>query len=136
MTEGCAGDCSKAYHVAIPVLVQYAFDDRARGAYVEGGLNFLPTYGASTDTEKHPEQSPESLRVSGFADVKLGFGYRLPLDGFRKGYVFELHAGLDVGKFDSVAYTNVRGSVEGDIADAERALHYVASLSVGWHFAP
>ena len=37
LTAGCAGDCTNAFSYQIPVVAQYAFEDRSRGVYVEPG---------------------------------------------------------------------------------------------------
>lgn len=125
--EGCAAKCNNVFHYALPVVVQYAFEDRTRGAYVETGFKLLPTVKASSG-----DGGGESLAMSGLLDVKLGVGYRIPV----AVGALDLRAGFDFGEFNQIKYESLAGSVEGEIVEERRALHYVASLGVGWHFAP
>lgn len=139
LTAGCSGDCTNAFSYQFPVVAQYAFHDRSRGFYVEGGLALVTTYAASTDTTKHPEQSPETIKVSAPVDLELGVGYRLPTASKPEQAAtsgFDLHVTLDIGQFKSFQYKSVRGDVSGDIAGDKQALHVAVGLGVGYHFAP
>ena len=64
LTAGCAGDCTSTFSYQIPIVAQYAFEDRSRGVYLEAGLALLTTYAGSTDTKEHPERSPETIKMS------------------------------------------------------------------------
>jgi hypothetical protein len=134
--EGCAGTCSNAYHYQLPLVAQYAFTDRTRGAYLEGGLALLSTYGGST-APRH--QSPETLEGSMPVDLKVGAGYRVPIGRATEKAAMsalDLRVGVDLGQFKRVEYGSVVGEVAGDIADDRQAMHFALGLSVGWHFTP
>ncbi|MBX3207321.1 MAG: hypothetical protein KF764_19900 [Labilithrix sp.] len=137
LIEGCAGTCSNGYAYQIPVVAQYAFKDRSRGAYVEGGLALFTTYGGSTKSDSG--DSPEALKVSAPVDFKVGAGYRFPMGAASDKAAttaLDLRFGADLGQFKKVEYSSVGGSVDGDIASAHQAMHFALGLSVGYHFAP
>lgn len=139
LTSGCAGSCTNAFAYQFPLVAQYAFTDRSRGAYLEGGLALLTTYLASTDTRANPGASPELLTFSAPADFKLGLGYRVPVGATAKKAAtsaLDLKLGVDFGQFKSLEYRNVRASVAGDIVSARQAGHTTVGLTVGYHFSP
>ena len=121
----------------LPVVAQYAFNDRSRGAYLEGGLALFTTYGGSTDTASG--DSPETLKVSAPIDLKLGAGSRIPMNATAEKAAttaFDLHFGLDLGQFKSIEYGSVIGSVKGDVVSEHQAMHFALGLSAGYHFSP
>ena len=139
MWEGCVDTCANAGHFQIPVVVQYAFKDRSQGAYVEGGLALLSTYVASTDSKTQSDLPPEKLALSSPFDLKLGVGYRIPVSTAKdkpSTSAFDIRLGADVGQFRTVAYENIAGSVEGDIASDRQATHFNIGLSAGYHISP
>jgi hypothetical protein len=136
MYEGCAGSCTNAFTYQLPIVAQYAFEDRRRGAYVEGGLALLTTYAASTDTKAHPDASPETLAMSAPIDLQLGVGYRIAPRDSKRNDSLDLRFGMDVGQFKSVEYGSVAGEVAGDIASERQAMHFALGLTVGYHFVP
>ena len=138
LIDGCAGSCTKAFAYQLPVVAQYAFNDRSRGAYLEGGLALFTTYGGSTDTATTGD-SPETLKVSAPIDLKLGAGYRIPMGATAEKAsttAFDLHFGLDLGQFKSLEYGSVAGSVKGDVLSERQAMHFALGLSAGYHFSP
>lgn len=135
LLDGCSGLCDKAFSYQIPVVVQYAFRDRRRGAYVDAGLAFVSTYSASTNKPG----AAEKIEMSSPVDIKLGAGYRFGLKNTTnkaEAQALDLRFGLDFGKFKKLSYQTTVGSVEGDIVDARQASHYAIGLSVGYQFAP
>ncbi len=137
LIDGCAGSCTKAFAYHLPVVVQYALKDRSRGAYFEGGLALFTTYGGSTDTASG--DSPETLKVSAPIDLKLGAGYRIPMNATPEKAAttaFDLRFGVDLGQFKSLEYGSVAGSVKGDVLSERQAMHFALGLSAGYHFSP
>lgn len=126
---GCDG-CS-ASHFTVPVTVQLAFENRARGPYFEAGLAFLSTYKTAADDDN-------SIKMSSSADARFGVGYRIPIHSAFTGVAsaVDLHLGADVGKFDSVSIQeNGASSSSADINADARSIHYAVALNLGWHFA-
>jgi len=139
MWDGCSDTCGSAGHLQFPIVVQYAFKDRSQGAYVEGGLGLLSTYVASTDSRTQSDVPPEKLSLSSPVDVKVGVGYRIPVSAARdkaSTSAVDIRLAADVGQFRKLAYENIAGSVEGDIASDRQATHFIIGLSAGYHFAP
>jgi len=138
LTAGCAGDCANAFAYQIPLVAQYAFEDRSRGVYVEGGFALLTTYGGSTDTKKNPDASPETIKMSAPFDLKLGAGYRVSLGPKNKVSTtgLDLRLGVDLGQFTSLEYRSVGVDVSGEIASDKRALHVAVGFGVAYHFSP
>ena len=137
--EGCSGTCSKAVHYQIPIVAQYAFQDRSQGAYLEGGIGIVSTYRASTDSEKNPHQTPESLEASSPIDFKLGVGYRIPISAVRDKVAtgaFDLRLGADLGQFKKIEYRTVGVELAGDVVSERQAMHFALGFSAGYHFAP
>ena len=137
--EGCSGTCSKAVHYQIPIVAQYAFEDRTKGAYLEGGIGIVSTYRASTDSEKNPDQAPESLEASAPFDFKLGVGYRIPISAVRDKVAtsaFDLRLGADLGQFKKIDYRTVGVELAGDVVNDRQAMHFALGFSAGYHFAP
>lgn len=128
--DGC-NKCINAFSFQLPVQVQYAFADRSRGAYVDGGLAFFTMYGAHTN-----EGRERSMVLRAPVDVKLGIGYR-----FGRGATAEkaapqaldLRFGLDLGRFSSVGGKG--GGAEGEISDSRQAMHYAFGFSIGSSWA-
>lgn len=137
--EGCRDTCTNAIHYQLPIVAQYAFQDRSRGAYIEGGLGLFSTYLASTNTSSNPEKSPEALEVASPIDFKLGVGYRFP-DKARPNKAatgaLDLRFGVDLGTFKKLEYQSVGLDVAGDIPSDLQAMHFALGLSAGYHFAP
>jgi hypothetical protein len=139
LTAGCAGTCSNAVSYQFPVLAQYAFQDRTRGFYVEGGLALVTTYAGSTDSKKDPNQGPEVITMSAPVDLELGVGYRIPSAAKPEKAAtggLDLHVTLDIGQFKSLEYKARGVDVSGDIARDQQALHVAVGLGVGYVFAP
>lgn len=137
--EGCSETCLNAVHYQFPVVAQYAFEDRRRGVYVEGGFGFVSTYLASTDSSKQPDVPTETLSLSTPFDFKLGVGYRIPgpsQDGKPATNAVDIRLGIDFGKFRSLEYKSIVGEVEGDIRSERQATHFNIGLNAVYHFAP
>lgn len=138
LIEGCASKCSNAFSYQLPIVAQVSLQDRLRGAYFEGGLAILSTYGASTG--KEGSASPEALQVRSIADLKLGIGYRFAAKtqpgSKATTTAMDIRFGVDLGQFDKVEYRAVGTDVDGDVRPEMKALHYAFSLGVGYHFAP
>jgi hypothetical protein len=131
--DGCAAECSTAYRYQVPVMAQYAMDDRRRGVFFEGGLAFVPTYFGRT--KDAPTGESELLHVSSPFDLKLGIGYRLPSGPAPQAGSLEARLGVDVGRFASVEYSSGAGSVRGDIVDDALAMHFAFGFSGVYTFA-
>ena len=135
--DGCSGTCVNAVHYQLPIVAEYAFKDRRRGAYIEGGIGILSTYLASTgDSSDDP---PETLEVSSPVDFKLGVGYRLPSaasPGKTATSALDLRLGVDLGQFKKLEYGSIAGDVAGDIVSDRQAMHFAIGLSAGYYFAP
>lgn len=130
ITEGCAGCSALAYQ--FPIVLEYAFRDRVRGAYFLGGLALGTTYIATTGSRS------EKLTFSTPVDFKLGLGYRIPRStGARAAKeALDLRFGLDFGTFKSLDYSSGGKRLSGDIASSDRAGHVTLGLNVGYHFMP
>jgi hypothetical protein len=132
-TAGCDGCKGIAYH--LPVVAQYAFTDRSRGAYVEGGLALFSTLSGSGDVNG----VSFSQKLSTPIDLKFGIGYRFaPEAKMDKAAAagFDLRFNLDVGDYKSMAVAIGDTSAEADIAESRRSTHYVMGLSLGYNFTP
>ncbi|MDB4944832.1 MAG: hypothetical protein JWP97_4366 [Labilithrix sp.] len=138
LTAGCAGSCTNALAFQIPVVAQYAFEDRSRGVYLEGGVALLTTYAGSTDIEEHPDASPEVIKMSAPFDLKLGIGYRAPTGPSDKASKsgMEIRLGVDVGQFTSLEYSSESVDEKGEIPSEKRAFHVAVGIVVGYQFAP
>lgn len=134
---GCKGKCTKAYTYQFPIRAQFAFQDRSRGPYVEGGLALLSTFSARTDKKESPEEVPETLRLSSPVDFTFGAGYRVPLQTrARSTGMCDLRLAFSFGTYTSVNYKMPGLELKGPIADDARATHWTFGFSAGYHFAP
>lgn len=135
LSAGCAGTCSNALHVQLPVVVQYAFIDRVRGVYVEAGVGILSTLWASTGVD---DDGPvETLKASTPFDYKLGAGYRFALaapPGKVATKALDLRLNVDLGQYRSIDYRTAVGEISGDIADGMRAMHVAVGLNLAYQF--
>lgn len=131
ITEGCAGSCS-ALAYQFPVVLEYVFRDRVRGAYFLGGLALGTTYIATA------ESNGQKLTFSTPVDFKLGLGYRIPRSAGARAAkeALDLRFGLDFGTFKSLGYSAGGERLAGDIASNDRAGHVTLGLNVGYHFMP
>lgn len=137
MWEGCAGTCTNAFSFQVPVLAQYAFGDRTRGAYVDGGVALFSRYMAMNDTKEHPEEASEKLSMTTPFDFKLGAGYRIAQGASADkaaSKAIDMRLGLDIGQFKTISYEVGSAKVDGDIVSEKQALHFVIGLSVGATF--
>jgi len=134
MNKACS-ECN-AYTYQLPVVAQYAFVDRARGPYVEGGLGLFTTYAGYTKKSS----SPETVSLRSTVDLKVAVGIRIPLGAPSKDKApttaCDIRLGFDLGRFTSLEYKSVRSDVSGDIRDDRRAMHYLVGLLASYHFAP
>lgn len=137
LLEGCAGDCETAIRYQVPVMMQYAVDDRRHGLFLDGGVGLLTGYVGSTSEEDRGETgASESLHVTTPFDLKLGVGYRIQSGPAPSRSSLEARLGLDVGRFASLDYSNGSRKLSGEIADEARALHFAFGFSAGYTFAP
>lgn len=132
MTTGCSDDSGHdsdkchAFSVKAPILVQYAVENRRRGAYVEGGVSAFNLYALTATDQVVTMFSP--------VDVSLGVGMRAPFRADPKAEpgVIDFHVRADVGMFTSGSYSDSGASASGDIPD--KALHYALTLNIGRQF--
>jgi hypothetical protein len=132
LTTGCSDGSGKdsdecgSVSVKAPVLVQYAVDNRRRGAYFEGGVTAFNFYALTASDQVVTMFSP--------VDFSAGAGIRAPLSADPKAEpsVLDFHVRADVGMFTSGSYSDSKVSASGDIQD--KALHYAITLNVGRQF--
>ncbi len=101
-----------------PLVVQYAFDDRTRGFFVEGGVNFFNFFTGVADYK---------ISMTSPVDLHAGIGFRIPSEGRTSG---ALRIAADAGRFGS-------GSVDDkdvDISSDKQALHYSITVGGGFSF--
>jgi len=136
LASGCTGECS-AYAYQLPIVAQYAFQGRRRGAYLEGGLGILSTLGAVASGDS---KSSESLQTRSPVDLKLGVGFRFaPTDPNAKkdttsGY--DIRFAFDLGQYKEFEYSAGGRGVKGDIDESKQRFHYGIGLFFGYHFTP
>lgn len=124
---GC-DDC-RSTHFQVPVVSQYAFDDRSRGLYLDGGIGILSTLAMKAEGERLTFRSPVVL--------KLGIGYRMPIkkvQGRADNQAIDVRLGFDWGSFASASYE--RGPAEASADIARRAAHYDIGLGASYAFMP
>jgi hypothetical protein len=123
--SGCGDSCS-GYSLQVPVMLQFAAQDRTRGVYGEVGLGFGTTYGGTAGGATYSPSSP--------VEMKLGFGYRFAgSGGARRSTTLDLNVGMDIGSITSedvhTADLSYSGKVDG-------ATHVVVALPAIMHFSP
>ncbi len=133
-TAGCDG-CA-ATSLQIPVVAQYAFEGRQKGAYLEAGVGFLTSVNAIAKSSK----GDAKLGASSAADLKLGFGYRF-LHGTKEKKpvlpgALDLKLGLDVGRYSEVALEAGSKSARDEIPEEGRAIHWGLGLSLAYVVTP
>jgi len=123
---GCGEGCAKGYSLQVPIMLQFAQKDRARGLYGELGLGFATTYGGSGDGYTYSVSSP--------VELKLGMGYRLSgANDTRSSLTLDLNFGMDIGKVDKAKLTTGAARYEGSVDNA--STHLVVALSLISHFS-
>lgn len=122
----CGDACDKGYSLQVPVMLQFAQKDRARGLYGEIGLGFGTTYGGSGKGVTYELSSP--------LELKLGVGYRVAgANGARRNATLDLNFGMDIGKVDHAKLTASTVKYDGSIDDA--STHVVVACSLIAHFS-
>lgn len=123
---GCSDGCRAGYSLQLPVMVQLAHKDRARGLYGEVGFGLATTYGGSGDGYTYSLSSP--------VELKFGVGYRLSgANHTRNSRTLDLNVGMDVGEVQRIKVTTDSASYAGAIDGAEA--HVVVALSLISHFS-
>jgi len=135
-TAGICDACT-ASTFQLPLVVQYAFEGRQQGAYLEGGLGLLSSVGARTPGS----ESPLTLTAGSAADLKLGAGWRfaqLAKDGKRPLLpgALDLKASFDVGRYSTIGLQEGSKSTQADIAEEKRTLHFSAGLTLAYAITP
>ena len=122
----CGDPCDKGYSLQVPVMLQFAQQDRARGLYGEVGLGFGTTYGGSGHGVTYELSSP--------LELKLGTGYRVSgANGTRRSATLDLNFGMDIGALDHAKLTAGSAKYDGSIDHA--STHVVVALSLIAHFS-
>lgn len=122
--SGCGDSCS-GYSLQVPVMLQFAAQDRARGIYGEVGLGFGTTYGGTAGGATYSLSSP--------VEMKLGFGYRFAgSGGARRSTTLDLNLGTDVGSITSAEVHTSNVAYSGKV---DGATHVVVALSAIMHFS-
>lgn len=135
-TAGPCDGCT-ASTFQLPLVVQYAFEGRQQGAYLEGGLGLLSAVAARTPGDA----SPLTLRAAAGADVKLGAGYRIAQtakDGKRPLLpgALDIKASFDVGRYSTLGLEQSSKSTEVDIVEEKRSMHFTAGLTLAYLVTP
>jgi hypothetical protein len=126
-TAGCDGCTARTFQ--LPVVVQYAFDGRQKGAYLEGGLGLLQLVSMKTSDGK------ASLDATAGADVKIGVGYRVLQSSKDKALLpgaIDLKLGADIGRYSAVELKEGSVGTKADIAEEKRALHYTVGFTLAY----
>jgi hypothetical protein len=123
-----------AYSVKVPLVAQYAFVNRSRGVYLEGGLSLL---NVQVFTAHPTVDSTESLTMFSPVDLSLGAGYRfdvapLGTDGTRS--ILDMSLRADVGQFTSGSVSYADRSASRTVAPDDRAFHVALTLNVARRF--
>lgn len=122
--SGCGDSCS-GYSLQVPVMLQFAAQDRARGAYGELGVGLGTTYGGAAGGATYSLSSP--------VEMKVGFGYRFAgSGGARRSTTLDLNLGLDIG---SITSEEVRAADLSYSGKVNGATHVVLALSAIMHFS-
>ncbi len=122
----CGDPCDKGYSLQVPVMLQFAQKDRARGLYGEVGLGFGTTYGGSGHGVTYELSSP--------LELKLGTGYRVSgANGARRSATLDLNFGMDIGALDHAKLTAGTAKYDGSID--KPSTHVVVALSLIAHFS-
>ena len=122
----CGETCNKGYSLQVPVMLQFAQKDRARGLYGEIGLGFGTTYGGSGNGVTYELSSP--------LELKLGAGYRVSgANGTRRSVTLDLNFDVDIGTVDHAKLTAASKKYDGSIDDA--STHAVVAFSLIAHFS-
>lgn len=122
----CGDACDKGYSLQVPVMLQFAQNDRARGLYGEIGLGFATTYGGSGHGVTYELTSP--------IELKLGTGYRVAgANGARRSVTLDLNFGIDIGTVDHAKLTAGTATYDGAIDSA--STHVVVACSLISHFS-
>lgn len=132
LTTGCEdahgkeSDKCGAFSAKLPVVVQYAFENKHRGVYVEGGVSALHVHGLTATDQLAMFFSP--------ADLSLGLGMRVPyaVDPKAKAGTLELRFRGEAGMFTMGSFRDGDASVSGDVT--EKSLHYGLTLSLARQF--
>jgi hypothetical protein len=126
----CGADCTTASTWQVPLTVQYAFDDRTRGAYLEGGLGLFS--GVHMNVKGANDAHIEfTTPVEG----KFGAGYRWKSRQGKVTQATSLHMGVDLGQYSALSINaGGREILGGDIASDRKALHVAFSVGVGFQF--
>lgn len=122
----CPTTCTTASTWQIPVTLQYAFQDRTRGAYLEGGLGLL------SGVHMNLKGADANLELTTPVEAKLGAGYRWKSQQGKVTQATLLYAGVDVGEYSSFTVSAGDRRVAGDIAS--KAMHVSFSAGVGFQF--
>jgi hypothetical protein len=124
--SGCAA-CDGGYSTQVPLMIQLAAIDRARGFYSEIGVGLATTYAGNVG-------GGATYSFSSPVEGKLGFGYRVA--GARGAAIpttADFNVAVDVGSVDTAEVKTKTGTVLSDKSD--QPMHAVVAMSLRLHFS-